>query len=290
MTDLVQLQLPFDYLDVDVETTKLIDINPKSYEKDFLGVFLCTSGRVEVNIDDHLYTIQKGDMYFFTPSVFVHTLHVSTDLRGMAIRVDYDFVTPVINNILDIRSQLFFRSNPCLSLTESQFDNIKYLFKSLQERIKNESNENITGQRRIVVRELIKSIGNTIIYELVNLLLSSHPMEPLHQERTDLLVNEFIVNIYKNYHKHREVNFYADKLCITSSYLSGLVKTKTGKPALQWIIDLVIYDAKNQLQYSNASIKEITISLNFPTQSFFGKYFKQYVGMSPKAYRKMTKS
>jgi AraC family transcriptional activator of pobA len=31
---------------------------------------------------------------------------------------------------------------------------------------------------------------------------------------------------------------------------------------------------------------EIADQLNFPTQSFFGKYFKQYVGISPKEYRK----
>ena len=35
-----------------------------------------------------------------------------------------------------------------------------------------------------------------------------------------------------------------------------------------------------------AQIKEIADQLNFPTQSFFGKYFKQYVGISPKEYRK----
>ena len=33
------------------------------------------------------------------------------------------------------------------------------------------------------------------------------------------------------------------------------------------------------------TIKEIATKLNFPTQSFFGKYFKQYVGVSPKEYR-----
>ena len=180
-------------------------------------------------------------------------------------------------------------ASPFLSLNDNQYNNISTIFKSLKERIESENNEDLTGQRHLVMRELIKSLGNTIAYEIINLYLISHPMESIHQEHTDILVQEFITNVYKHYQKHREVNYYADQLCITPSYLSGLIKSKTGKPALQWIIDLVISDAKHQLQYSNASIKEITARLNFPTQSFFGKYFKQYVGMSPKAFRKSAK-
>ena len=47
----------------------------------------------------------------------------------------------------------------------------------------------------------------------------------------------------------------------------------------------VITEAKYLLDNTDLSIKEIATKLNFPTQSFFGKYFKQYVGISPKEYR-----
>jgi AraC-like DNA-binding protein len=82
------------------------------------------------------------------------------------------------------------------------------------------------------------------------------------------------------------VAFYASQQCMTPSYFTSVIKSKTGKPALQWIIDIVITESKQLLQYSNLSIKEIAIHFDFPTQSFFGKYFKQYVGVSPKEYRK----
>lgn len=48
---------------------------------------------------------------------------------------------------------------------------------------------------------------------------------------------------------------------------------------------MVITEAKQLLENSDLTIKEIATKLNFPTQSFFGKYFKQYVGVSPKEYR-----
>ena len=66
---------------------------------------------------------------------------------------------------------------------------------------------------------------------------------------------------------------------------SSVIKEKSGSSALQWIIQNVITEAKYLLDNTDLSIKEIATKLNFPTQSFFGKYFKQYVGISPKEYR-----
>ena len=73
---------------------------------------------------------------------------------------------------------------------------------------------------------------------------------------------------------------------ITPRYFSTIIKEKSGNSALQWIVQMVITEAKQLLEGSDLSIKEIADQLNFPTQSFFGKYFKQYVGISPKEYRK----
>ncbi|MFS6556854.1 helix-turn-helix domain-containing protein, partial [Parabacteroides distasonis] len=43
--------------------------------------------------------------------------------------------------------------------------------------------------------------------------------------------------------------------------------------------------ARLLLKNTTKSIKEIATELNFPNQSFLGKYFKEHVGMSPSQYR-----
>ena len=63
------------------------------------------------------------------------------------------------------------------------------------------------------------------------------------------------------------------------------MKEKTGKTALQWINEVVVSDARQQLLYSDQSIKEIVATLGFPNQSFFGKFFRQHTGKSPKRFR-----
>lgn len=54
---------------------------------------------------------------------------------------------------------------------------------------------------------------------------------------------------------------------------------------MEWIEDSVILEAKTMLKHTDLSIQEITYKLNFPTQTFFGKYFKRITGMSPKQYK-----
>lgn len=53
-----------------------------------------------------------------------------------------------------------------------------------------------------------------------------------------------------------------------------------------WIDDYVTLELRVLLRNTNKNIKEITEEMNFPNQSFLGKYFKEHVGISPSAYRK----
>ena len=64
------------------------------------------------------------------------------------------------------------------------------------------------------------------------------------------------------------------------------MKTVSGKTAGQWITTLVMVEIKTLLQNTNLSIKEIAQEMNFPNQSFLGKYFKNVEGISPSDFRK----
>lgn len=88
-----------------------------------------------------------------------------------------------------------------------------------------------------------------------------------------------------DYNKTRNVAWYAEKLKISNIHLCTTVKKVTGNTCVEIISHMVIMDAKSQLKSTNIPIQEISNSLNFANTSFFGKYFKRYVGMSPLAYR-----
>jgi AraC-like DNA-binding protein len=91
--------------------------------------------------------------------------------------------------------------------------------------------------------------------------------------------------VEENASTHRDIGFYADRLCITPKYLSLILKKKSGRNASKLIDEAVVYEAKRLLKYSGLSIHDIALKLNFASQSFFGKYFKQRVGVSPSRYK-----
>ena len=72
---------------------------------------------------------------------------------------------------------------------------------------------------------------------------------------------------------------------ITAAHLSTTIKETTGRTCTEIISAMVIMDAKNQLRSTDIPIYQIADSLNFSNVSFFGKYFKRYVGMGPQEYR-----
>jgi AraC-like DNA-binding protein len=81
------------------------------------------------------------------------------------------------------------------------------------------------------------------------------------------------------------LDFYADKLHITPKHLSKVLKAVGSKPPNDLIDDHVALEAKALLKSTNKTIQQITDELNFPSQSFFGKYFKRITGMSPREYK-----
>ena len=104
--------------------------------------------------------------------------------------------------------------------------------------------------------------------------------------RQDEIVARFVQCVADNYRSHRELGFYADQLGLSLKYMSHVVYGQSGRHPSQWIKDYVILDAKTMLRSGRYSVQQVAEELNFPNQSFFGKYFKEAVGISPKKWIK----
>lgn len=106
-----------------------------------------------------------------------------------------------------------------------------------------------------------------------------------NRSKTNHTVDRFKRLVQENFRRERFLDFYAEKLEITPKHLSRLVRSHTGFSAVEWINQFVILEAKVMLSSTNMNIQQIAEELNFPSQSFFGKYFKKATGMSPKEFR-----
>ena len=104
--------------------------------------------------------------------------------------------------------------------------------------------------------------------------------------RGDVIFNQFIRMVEDNCRQERRVTWYAEQLNITPKYLAEMVKQVSMRTPNEWIDRYVTIEIRVMLRNSSMSIKDITKALNFPNQSFLGKYFKEHVGMSPSQYRR----
>jgi AraC-like DNA-binding protein len=81
------------------------------------------------------------------------------------------------------------------------------------------------------------------------------------------------------------VTYMAEKLNVSSRYLSDLLKQETGKTALELIHLYLISEAKNLLMEGEMNISEISFSLGFENPTYFSRLFKKEAGVSPNKFR-----
>lgn len=282
---MIEQQMPFRRILLTSDTFQILKEGQIISTFNKCGIFYCQRGSVEVSLEGCHYHIKPGDVYTYMASTLVHLLHKSEDAEGIMVEVDFYYILPIVNKVINVESQLFMRKNPCVSLSGEQCAHFEYLLNNLWDRINAEDCQKENVQYQHLKLELIKSMGQTICYEILNMYFTNQPLQPLQQGKKDVVFQNFMLSLFRFYRKERDVSFYARMQHITPRYFSAIIKEKTGDSALQWIVRMVITEAKQLLEESDLSIKEIADQLNFPTQSFFGKYFKQYVGVSPKEYR-----
>lgn len=287
---MIEQQMPFRRILLTSDTFQILKEGQIISTFNKCGIFYCQRGSVEVSLEGCHYHIKPGDVYIYMASTLVHLLHKSEDTEGIMVEVDFYYILPIVNKVINVESQLFMRKNPCVSLSDEQCAHFEYLLNNLWDRINAEDCQKENVQYQHLKLELIKSMGQTICYEILNMYFTNQPLQPLQQGKKDVVFQNFMLSLFRFYRKERDVSFYARMQHITPRYFSAIIKEKTGDSALQWIVRMVITEAKQLLEESDLSIKEIADQLNFPTQSFFGKYFKQYVGVSPKEYRNKAAS
>ena len=124
------------------------------------------------------------------------------------------------------------------------------------------------------------------IHKGISIIYKSHSTEEtVSISKSEQIFRSFNQLVMQNYMHNRNVAWYAEQLGITHAHLCTTVKQVSGKTCVDIISSMVIMDAKSQLKSTGLSIQDISDSLSFANMSFFGKYFKRYVGMSPLEYR-----
>lgn len=285
-----ELNLPFlcHYVDKEYILNALHgEVMTLSYK---MTLSLCISGKASFMIDCTPYEINRSDLFFLPPSHFAKIKDFTDDFRALILQIDYDHMMSIVYKTMDISNALRYLEKPYMTLSEDQYKELYYKMTELMQRVEHEEKVPKSKNHRLILRELLLAMTNVIIYQTIHYYVQQQENIMISEKteiknRDELIVQNFIISIHNHFKKTRDVSSYAQMQCLTPGYLSYIIKEKTGRTALQWIIEAVVSYAKQMLRHTDMSIKEISTLLHFPTQSAFSKYFKLYVGTSPKQYR-----
>lgn len=254
-------------------------------KENFYAFFLCQEGFCSILIENCKYDIHAGDLFIYLPNQFLRIIEQSNNLKGIIYRSQQENLKNVSIEVKSFDNLFLIKQHPCVTLEKRQF----YYLEKIISQIIDISAQPITtkneGETSLFHEQTLQSLKQTVGYIILDIINYSTPITPQKQDRKDVIFQKFIISLFANYLHQREVSFYAAEQFLTPRYFSSVVRTVSNKSAQVWITEIVIENMKKMLKTMDISIKEISNIFNFPSQSFFGKYFKQYVGMSPKEYR-----
>ena len=240
-------------------------------------VLVCVKGTINCSINLRNFIITENQMLVNFPGDIIH-INSAKDMAGYAIILSEDFLQQIQ---LDFRfraqSYLSLRDNGPISIPVNELTDLKPYYSLMK---KNMEEGNLE-----VIKGLAVALAHTIVAIMKRFQKPATHDTDKNETRFQQIFDRFMMLLNAWHTKERSLSFYADKMHLTPKYVSAVVKTYSGKSALSWINEYVVLEAKMMLRYSDMTVQEIAYSLNFPTQSAFGKYFRQQLGVSPKQYR-----
>lgn len=244
----------------------------------FILIGLCTKGQINYRMDTEEQTVEAGDLLVVSERHIIEEYKSSEDMEGLCIMMSVDFFHEIIKTVHDVSSLFVFaRMRPILKLQPEEIETFKEYFQFIKQKLSDNHNHFRKDLIRTLMLAMFYDVGN-VIYRVKNFnesLMSS-----------EKVFTAFLKMVEENCRKERRVAWYAQQLQITPKYLSQAVKRVSGQAAVEWIENYVTMELRVMLKNSSLSIKEIANEMNFPNQSFLGKYFKEHTGMTPSAYRK----
>lgn len=246
-----------------------------------VSIGVTVSGTAKIKINGKFHELRPNTLFIFNENTVIEQVKASIRSSGYMITYSRQYLNSIHVDTQDLISIYHgFLDDPCVQVAPEEAAYIHDISKLMRSVLCDYAP---TPNREKIISSLFAAM-----FHYVMGILQKHSLPAGNESvsnRTDELFNKFLDLLREYCSTERSVEFYASKMGITPKYLSLILKKKSGRNASKLIDEAVVYEAKRLLKYSGLSINEIALKLNFASQSFFGKYFKQRVGVSPSRYK-----
>ena len=241
---------------------------------------IVTRGWVTILYNNRELMLHVGDLYTYSPGFEVTVLMASDDYRGICLLADEHFTLslPTMRNA--IRAAYFSTVELMDPVLPLQTDDLHRLRELMQMMIQYQQ----TGLPH--ANESLQ-----MLYNLFLLDLSAIQQHSIREHRFPKRVEEiflgFLGLLPQHFIEHHDICFYASELCITTTYLSRVVRQVSGgRTVVDYINQMLLMEATFLLRQTSLSISQISDQLHFAEVTTFARFFNRMKGMNPREFRK----
>ncbi len=241
---------------------------------------IVTRGWLTIIYSNRELTLHEGDLYTYLPCFEVTVLASSSDYRGLCLLGDEHFTLslPTVSDAIRTAYLTVVElTSPVLPLKADDFRRLRELMQLM-----------IHYQQMGVPQA---NDSQRMLYNLFLTDLSTVQQYGIREHRFPKRVEEiflgFLGLLTQHFGEHHDIGFYASELCITTTYLSRVVRQVSGgRTVVDYINQMLMMEATWLLESTTLSIDEIAERINYADSTTFGRFFFRMKGVTPREYRK----
>lgn len=245
-----------------------------------LIIILCRKGEISIEINYVTYALKENGLLVLKPLDIVMLKDGSDDFDCIALMLPVSSLTPILQDI-DITNIKHLAQNPIIYHSEESLLFVKQSFSLLvyAKNIVGYAGFEKIAEKQVASLFYMHDHNNNRCNEYGN----KGTKEPYSRKKE--LFRKFVKGIIGSHTVSREVLFYANELGVSSGYLNEICKEVSSHSAKDIIDSAVIARLKYELSYTTKSIQELADEYNFPSQSYFSRYYKRMTGVTPSEFR-----
>lgn len=249
------------------------------HRESFYCIILVEEGETDIVLNNYHCHLSASDVICGLPGeIWEWTQNI--EIKGRVVIFEPEFVLSIMKDpmILDrLRSFGAKRATPYFKLSENRLPKVSELMREMDDTIH-------SGCSDIFILK-------TLLLHLLALLDSDYPENKAAYE-DNMTVGRYAAGFVKlvgvNLYRYHDVEYYADRLCITPNYLNKISHQALGLSSRGYIQSRIIAEAKNLLSITTMTSSEVSATLGFESPSYFSRLFKKCTGMTPLVFRERS--
>lgn len=230
------------------------------------------SGRCRVNVDFNEMELRGGELFCVMPRQ-VHFAADAGDARASLLLVDEALIAPSVGRLL---AEYALMPAP-LRAAEGQCRELKSLFSMILGRVE-EAGDGLS-------KSLLQHLACAVVGMIAGIVAKREPCWAVNGRHLEIVL-ALRALLAAQERISRDISGYAERLCLSATYLNEAVRSVTGMSAGRYVQHEIVLQAKRMLVYTPLSVKQIAERLGMDDPAGFTRMFTRAAAMSPTAFRR----